>query len=178
MARNPRVILSFFLALLVIFGYIHYKMIPIDDILPPPMFYNDLTADTIGYVTGTEDEPYSDHLMEGTDTFYFVDYKYQAYARHVGPDGKAVLDPQAQWYQTKVRIDLLPYDSGKIQPGQEIEVKFDPYNPAISSVPGTLGVYAANTGYLNPYLWWIPIVIVVTYVIQEIIRIATKTNDM
>jgi hypothetical protein len=172
----PRVLLSFFVCLLVFFGILHYFKEPPEAYLPPPSLYNNATYQVIGYITGKETKDLGDHLLEGSDTFYYADYEFRPYVYVADKHGKPTISYDANWYTGAVRIDETTYRN--IEKEQTVLVHFDPVDPNINGVKGTLGVWSRTTGYMNKYLWWYIGLIVATYLLQEAIRMLTKTNDL
>jgi hypothetical protein len=175
MTRGPRVFVSLLIAILFMGIAIHYLQIPLDTIIPPPLLYKNCVGQTTGTATAVVTKGYDEHMLQGDGDWYYIDYTYQAVHHTIGLHGRVVVTVDPKVYQGEVRVtpDVAP----KVQAGQTFPVVFDPYNPAVSGVPGTLGVWSTNTGWWNPYLWWILGLVVATYIIQEIIRAATKTAD-
>ncbi len=177
MGRSSRYVLSFVLAVVIFIGVLHFMKIPRDRLLPPPKLYDDCTATAIGWVTGSREEGTQNHILEGTDTFYYELYKFAPRPPEeagVKPS-KAEPSTPVTWVNGAVRVTGQSFQS--ISAGQQIKVLYDPYNPNINGVPGTLGVWSRTTGLFNPYLWWYVGLIVLTLVLQEAIRMITRSNE-
>lgn len=157
--------------------------------MPPPQLYQFATEKTTGYVTGFEVKGYGEHLLEGSQDFHYMMYKFQpkrikdiTYAEN-RTQGQVVQQGDAPWYTGEVRIEAMQIggENGSMagfKTGDQIHVMYDPNDPRVNGVPNTAGLWSKTTGYLNPYLWWYVAFIAVVFVIQEIIRIATRTNDL
>ena len=186
MSRGPRIFIAIIVALIIAAVAIKKTNTPPEVYMPPPHLYQNATEHVHGYVTGFEVEGYDEHLLEGSADFYYFKYKFQpkrlknvAYSV-VTTEGKT---PQsaAPWYTGEVRMEQnpnSPTQSDKFKIGQMIVVAYDPLDPNINGVPDSLGVWSKTTGYWNGYLWWYVAFAAVVFVIQELVRMATKTNDL
>jgi hypothetical protein len=176
MAQVPRWLLSLVVAFLAFIGLVRYENWPAETYTPPPMLYQNATAKATGYITGNDVKYLSDHLLEGSDQFYYEKYEFSPHIHVVDKHGKTHVEISPTKYDGEVRIE----DWGNTPPvaGSEIEVNYDPIDPHINGVPGTLGVWSKTTGYLNPYLWYYIGILVFAFVLQETIRILTRTNDL
>jgi hypothetical protein len=188
MNRGPRFFIAFIITLIIAGIVIKYGKVKPEVYIPPPNLYQYAIEKVTGYVTGTETKTYGEHLLEGSEDFHYIIYKFQprrmkdiSYATN-HTQGKVVQQGDAPWFTGEVRVDETDVDqngSGKrYKAGSEITVLYDPNDPRINGVPGTKGYWSKTTGYLNPYLWWYVAFAAVVFVIQEIIRIATRTNDL
>ena len=177
MSLIPRLVVCYTVALLSLIGLIRYQKWPPERYTPPPLLYQNATKQTRGVITGFEVKNLGDHLFEGSDTFYFEDYKFQPYVKTVDAEGDTIVHLSPTTYTGAVRIQNQVIEGMGPKVGDEVIVKYDPIDPDINGVPGTLGVWSKTTGYINPYAWYYVGVLVLGFVLQEIVRMITRTND-
>jgi hypothetical protein len=172
----PRIIVCFLVALLGFIGLIHYEKWPAETYAPPPMLYQNATSTAYGDVTGTETKDLGDHLFEGSDTFYYMDYEFHPYIYTMDKHGYRRVSTSPTAYNGAVRVTFNDFNT--VTKGTPVTVKYDPIDPNINGVPDTMGLWSKTTGYFNSYLWYYLGVLVVGFILQEIVRMITKTNDL
>ena len=146
----------------------HRLGIPPDKYLPPASSYKNVTAETHGSVMSTEEKGYGDHVWGGMQTNYYVDYQFTPNVALLQPDGTTKYEKSTVPYTGSVLVDETTFRSATT--GQDVVVKYDPYNPAINGVPNTLGVYSKTTGLMNPWLWYLIGFAALSVVFEEILK--------
>ena len=101
-------------------------------------------------------------------TNYYVDYQFTPNVALLQPDGTTKYEKSTVPYTGSVLVDETTFRSATT--GQDVVVKYDPYNPAINGVPNTLGVYSKTTGLMNPWLWYLIGFAALSVVFEEILK--------
>ena len=176
MTRPVRVLIALVVTVIAFVVYIKVSNVPPERYMAPPTLYQRATAQTYARITSTNVEGFSGHLLSGPSLFDYINYTFQPKSRKVTlPDGTQQHMDYPEPYTGKVHVDSL--DSGNYAVGKYVVVNYDPIDPKINGVQGTVGLWSTGAGYLNPYLWWYVGIFVIVVVLQEIMRIATRTND-
>lgn len=169
-----RLVIGFVLALICFGVALKYMHVPPDKYLPAPMVYANATAKTIGVVTKTEDLGYGDHWWAGTGDQYFVDYAFQPVKTVNEPDGQVKKFWLPQWYTGSVRVSQPTYSAwdGMIQkaPKPPIQIIYDPMNPAINGIQGTIGTYSRYAGWFGVWLIYLGGLLAVAIIFEEIMK--------
>ena len=128
---------------------LHFMGITVDRIVPPIAAYQRATAQTTGYVTGKFKIDNSAMFWNNSDQ-WAVQYKFQPDV--LQKDAKGAEKPVASttYYNNSVMVDQGSFKG--TENGEAITVKYDPDNPLINSVPGTVGVMSRSCGWLGIWL--------------------------
>jgi hypothetical protein len=184
MGRGPRIIVATLIAVVIAAILLKYTKAKPEVYMPPSSLLANATEHVHGVVVGTQVKTYGEHLFEGSADFYFINYKFQpkrlndiSYANNQ-THGQAV-QSAAPWFTGQVRVDpmLMQIPGSTPKAGDVVGVVYDPADPRINGVPKSMGVWSTTTGFWNHYLWCYVGFAAVVFLIQEIIRVATKTND-
>jgi hypothetical protein len=172
MAFVIRLFIGLVVSVLLFLGGLHLAKVAPDRYMPPPMEYLRVTTPGEATVTGTEDRGYGDHFWAGTEEWYFVDFTFQATPLAWDPTGKAVKTVTAgtpPTYNASVRITEDDYRK-KYQPGQTIDIYYDPYNPEINGIEGSLGGFSRGLGYWAGYLLYVLGIVALALVLSEVAK--------
>ncbi len=176
MSRPLRYLIALIVSVVAFVVVIKVRNVPQESYYAPPAIYQNATAKAYGKVIGTAEEGFSGHLLSGPSIFDYATYRFQPPSQRVTlPDGTKMHKDYPAPILGRVRVATL--NDGTYDVGKYVIVAYDPIDPTINGVPGTVGVWNTSAGYLNPYLWWYVGIVVLTITLQEIIRIATRTND-
>jgi hypothetical protein len=161
------------LAVLAMGAALHYLHVPYDRYFPPPTLYVNATAKGDGVATGVEELPYMSHWWASTDDELYLDYSFPTVQKILKPNGQTAIT-FGPTYSGMVRItegdrekwESQIKDMGKVP----IEVFYDPNNPVINYVPGTLGVYNRSAGIMGTWLLYVLGLAALTWIFYELIR--------
>ncbi len=176
MSRPLRTIIAFIVAVIAFVVIIKVRNLPRESYYAPPALYQYATSQAYGKIIGTAEEGFSGHLLSGPSIFDYITYRFQPPSQRVTlPDGTKMHVDYPEPYLGRVRVDT--FTNGNYDVGKYVVVAYDPIDPKINGVPGTVGVWNTAAGYLNPYLWWYVGILAATFILQEIMRMVTRTND-
>jgi hypothetical protein len=165
------VVLRWFVAIIAALilegGALHFLGIAADRIVPPPAAYQRATAEATGTVTGKVKLDNATMFWNSQDQWAI---QYTFHPAVMQPNAKGVLKPveSPTPVSDSVLVDQAMYTATKAD--QTFLVKYDPDNPIINSVPGTLGVMSRSCGWLGIWLMYPGIFIVLAFVIEASLR--------
>ena len=176
MSRPLRVLIAFVISVIAFVVIIKVRNVPRESYYAPPALYQNATAKVYAKIIGTSEEGFSGHLLSGPSIFDYATYRFQPPPQKITlPDGTKMHKDYPMPFLGKVRIGSLSDSTYNV--GKYVLVAYDPIDPTINGLSGSVDAWNTAAGYLNPYLWWYVGILVLTFIFQEIIRVATRTND-
>lgn len=172
-----RLFIGLVVSVLVFIGIVHFAHIPSDRFLPPSACYDDITKQATATVTSTHERGYSDHWWAGVDYRWYADYTFTPEVAQTGPGG-TVTYVQGSPVSDEIQISDDWYKYLQNAQNNQITVSYDPFNPSINGVHGTVGRFSKSCGWLSPWLWYPIGVIVGMILIGEVLKRWIKQGDI